>query len=90
MRRYDFDQSNSNHTLFLKHLQGNVTTVIIYVDDMIIIGDDIEEISRLQEQLTTEFEMKNLGGLQVFFWGKRWQGHKKAFSCIKESRCLTY
>jgi len=31
---------------------------------MIITGDDMEEISRLQEQLTTEYEMKNLGGLK--------------------------
>ena len=31
---------------------------------MIITGDDEEEIERLQEQLSTEFEMKNLGGLK--------------------------
>ena len=31
---------------------------------MIITGDDTEEISRLQEQLVAEFEMKNLGGLK--------------------------
>jgi len=33
---------------------------------MIITGDDSEEISRLQKQLATEFEMKNLGGLKYF------------------------
>jgi hypothetical protein len=33
---------------------------------MIITGDDDEEIKRLQEQLSTEFEMKNLGGLKYF------------------------
>jgi hypothetical protein len=43
-----------------------VTGLIVYVDDMIITGDDIEEISRLQEKLSTEFEMKNLGGLKYF------------------------
>uniref|UniRef100_A0A2N9I8R7 Integrase catalytic domain-containing protein n=1 Tax=Fagus sylvatica TaxID=28930 RepID=A0A2N9I8R7_FAGSY len=31
-----------------------------------IAWDDAEEISRLQEQLSTEFEMKNLGGLKYF------------------------
>ena len=45
MRKYEFTQSNSNHTLFLKHRLGKVTTLIIYVEDMIITGDDIEEIS---------------------------------------------
>ena len=66
MRKYGFQQSNSDHTLFLKHRQGKVTALIIYVDDMIITGDDVEEISRLQEQLAAEFDMKNLGGLKYF------------------------
>ena len=43
-----------------------MTALIIYVDDMIITGDDTEEILKLQEQLATEFEMKNLGGLKYF------------------------
>lgn len=40
MRKYGFQQSNFDHTLFLKHQQGKVTTLIIYVDDMIITRDD--------------------------------------------------
>jgi hypothetical protein len=66
MKKYGYIQSNSDHTLFLKHQLGKVTALIIYVDDMIITGDDSEEISRLQQQLGTEFEMKNLGGLKYF------------------------
>jgi len=66
MRKYGYKPSNSDHTLFLKHRLGKVTALIIYVDDMIITGDDSEEISRLQKQLATEFEMKNLGGLKYF------------------------
>jgi hypothetical protein len=64
MRKYGYKPINSDHTLFLKHRLGKVTALIIYVDDMIITGDDLEEISRLQKQLVTEFEMKNLGGLK--------------------------
>ncbi|RVW68323.1 Retrovirus-related Pol polyprotein from transposon TNT 1-94 [Vitis vinifera] len=48
MKKYGFQQSNANHTLFLKKQQGKVTTLIVYVDDMVITGDDIEEISWLQ------------------------------------------
>jgi hypothetical protein len=66
MRKFGFQQSNSDHTLFLKHRLGKVTALIVYVDDMIVTGDDAEEISRLQEQLSTEFEMKDLGGLKYF------------------------
>jgi hypothetical protein len=66
MKKYGFQQSNSDHTLFLKHNKGRVTALIIYVDDMIITGNDTEEISKIQRQLGTEFEMKNLGGLKYF------------------------
>lgn len=66
MKKYGFRQSNSDYTLSLKHRQGKVTALIVYVDDMIIIRDDKEEISRLQRQLATEFEMKDLGGLKYF------------------------
>lgn len=66
MKKYGFQQSNSDHTLFLKHKLGKVTALIVYVDDIIITGDDVEEMSQLQKQLATEFEMKNLGGLKYF------------------------
>lgn len=66
MKKYGFQQSNADHTLFLKHRHGKVTALIVYVDDMIITGDDSEEIAKLQKQLATEFEMKNLGGLKYF------------------------
>jgi hypothetical protein len=66
MRKYGLKQSNSDHTLFLKHQQGMVTTLMIYVDDMIITRNVKEEISSLQKHLATEFEMKNLGELKYF------------------------
>ena len=42
MKKYGFQQSNSDHTLFLKHQLGKVTTLIVYVDDMIITRNDPE------------------------------------------------
>ncbi|KAM1210335.1 hypothetical protein ACFX2J_015748 [Malus domestica] len=58
MRKYGFRQSNSDHTLFLKCRMGKLTALIVYVDDMIVTGDDKEEISRLKDYLATEFKMK--------------------------------
>jgi hypothetical protein len=66
MRRYGFKQNNSDHTLFIKHNGKKVTVLIVYVDDMIITGDDEEDILRLQEELATYFEIKNLGGFKYF------------------------
>ena len=66
MRKKGFRQSNSDHTLFLKNRDGKITALIIYVDDMIITGDDNKEILELQKHLASEFEMKNLRGLKYF------------------------
>ena len=66
MRKHGFRQSNSDHTLFLKHQNEKLTALIIYVNDMIIIWNDEEEIADLQRYLVSEFEMKNLGGLKYF------------------------
>jgi hypothetical protein len=84
MRKYGYHQSNSDHTLFLKHQQSKVITLIVYVDDMIITGDDVEEILRLQEQLSTEFEIKNLGGLK-YFLGIEVARSKKGYFSLNES-----
>ncbi|BBG99419.1 hypothetical protein Prudu_009105 [Prunus dulcis] len=66
MRKSGYVQSNSNHTLFLKHRKGKLTALIIYVDDMIVTGDDQAEIQSLQKYLASEFEMKSLGDLKYF------------------------
>lgn len=64
MRKYEFKQSNFDYALFVKHWMGKLMALIIYVDDMIVTGDDKEEILKLKDYLATKFEMKDLGGLK--------------------------
>jgi hypothetical protein len=66
MKKYGYHQGNSDHTLFIKQKGGKVTLLVIYVDDMIVTGDDTDEIQKLQGYLASEFDMKNLGGLKYF------------------------
>ena len=61
-----YRKSNANHTLFLKTREKKITYLIIYVDDMIITGDDLEEIAKLKGKLFEEFEMKDLTNLKYF------------------------
>ena len=66
MKKFGYKQSNADHTLFLKRRGMRVTCLIIYVDDMIITGDDKKEIEQLKSKLFKEFEMKDLGSLKYF------------------------
>ena len=65
MKTFGYEQTNSNHTLFLKKEKGRITCLIIYVDDIVITGNNNEEISDLKK-LFIEFEMKDLGNLKYF------------------------
>ncbi|KAK0585152.1 hypothetical protein LWI29_024002 [Acer saccharum] len=66
MRRFGYHQSNSDHTLFFKRKGDKITILIVYVDDMIVTGNDDLEMTALQGYLATEFEMKDLGLLRYF------------------------
>ncbi|CAL9030081.1 unnamed protein product [Prunus brigantina] len=66
MKKFGYVQSNSDHTLFLKRHKGKLTALIIYVDDMIVTGDDQAEMQNLQKYLASEFEMKSFGDLKYF------------------------
>jgi hypothetical protein len=66
MKNYGFKQSQVDHTLFLKCDRGKLTTLIVYVDDMVVTGNNEEGIRRLRDYLAEEFEMKDLGALRYF------------------------
>ena len=84
MNKYGFKQSNSDHTLFLKRRGNLITCLIIYVDDMIITGDDKEEIAKLRKSLFTEFEMKDLGKLKYFLGIEVLRSKRGIFMCQKK------
>ncbi|KAK2973118.1 hypothetical protein RJ640_027090 [Escallonia rubra] len=45
---------------------GKIAILLFYVDDIILIGDDITEMERLKQCLASEFEIKDLGSLKFF------------------------
>lgn len=53
--------------MFFKRTSGTyVTVLIVYVDDIIITGNDPVEISQLKLRLASELEIKDLGPLWYF------------------------
>ena len=47
MKKIGYKQSDADHTLFIKRKLGKITTLIVYVDDMVVTGNDSREISTL-------------------------------------------
>ena len=67
MTRFGYAQSNGNHSLFYKHAQERkITILVIYVDDIIITGSDMEERIRLEQTLMNEFAITKVGRMKYF------------------------
>ena len=53
--------------MFFKHSQyGKISILIVYVDDIILTGDDVREMNRLKTSISSTFEIKDLGPLRYF------------------------
>ena len=84
MRDFGYHQSNSDHTLFLKKRQDKITALIVYVDDMVVTGNDPEERKNLQSYLSREFEIKDLIPLKFFLGIKVSRSNKGIFLSQKK------
>jgi len=61
-----YKQCNGDHTLFYRHSGRRITVLAVYVDDIIITGDDETEIKSLKGNLSKQFDVKGLGQLRYF------------------------
>jgi hypothetical protein len=61
-----FQTSNADFSLYVKKTNHGIVVIVIYVDDLIIIGDSDAYIFDLKKLLKQKFEMKDLGELHYF------------------------
>ena len=57
-----YKRSDTDHCLYTKQAKdGSLLILILYVDDMLIAGKNIDEIAALKSKLNATFDMKDLG-----------------------------
>jgi hypothetical protein len=61
-----FQTSNVDFSLYVKKTDHGIIVIIIYVDELIIIGDSDVNVFDLKKLLKQKFEMKDLGKLRYF------------------------
>lgn len=64
--QFGFVCSFSDPSMFICTKGTNIIILLLYVDDMLVIGNNFELLQGLLEALNTQFKMKDLGHLGYF------------------------
>jgi hypothetical protein len=71
-----FTKSEADANLYHIMVEGKPLIIVLYVDDLILTGDD-QLIKSCKEDLAREFEMKDMGLMHYFLgmevWQRRWE-----------------
>ena len=99
MVSFGYSQSCGDHTLFFKHNNfGLLLILVVYVDDIVVTRNDVDEIRSLEGKLSTTFDIKILGSLKYFLGieiaysedGIFISQHKYVFDLLCETGKLDY
>ncbi|KAJ0922526.1 putative RNA-directed DNA polymerase [Helianthus annuus] len=63
---FGFKQSKCDHSLFIKSTNSVFLVLLVYVDDIVLTGNDISEIDKVKKLLQSKFLIKDLGLLKYF------------------------
>ena len=61
-----FSQSKSDYSLFTKVSKGLYTFILVYVEDLLITGDDTQSIVQIKAKLHEAFTIRDLGLARYF------------------------
>ncbi|XP_019438967.1 PREDICTED: uncharacterized protein LOC109344667 [Lupinus angustifolius] len=66
LKELGYVQSTHDHSLFTKNANQCFTALLIYVDDLVLSGNDIHDIMMVKKHLDKLFKIKDLGNLKYF------------------------
>jgi len=78
-----FVKSLSKATLYVKHKEKNFLIVSLYVDDLLVTGDDTRLVEEFKQEMMQIFEMTDLGLMSYFLGIEIKQNEDDVFICQK-------
>ena len=76
IKSYDFEQNLDEPCVYKRHQDKVVMFLILYVDDILLIGNDVGVMSSVNVWLSSQFDMKDLGGANFILEIKLWRDRK--------------
>nr|KYP66984.1 Retrovirus-related Pol polyprotein from transposon TNT 1-94 [Cajanus cajan] len=82
-----FTQAHADHTLFIKSSYTSYTVLLVYVDDIILVGTSLSDFDRIKCLLHDAFQIKDLGQLK-YFLGLEVAHSQRGISLCQRKYCL--
>jgi Reverse transcriptase (RNA-dependent DNA polymerase) len=80
----NFKVSDADNSLFIKFLENCIVVILVYVDDIITIGNNSLEINNIKKNLKKIFDIKDLGKLKYFLGIEVAHSSKGLFLCQRK------
>ena len=80
-----FKRSENEPTLYVKRLEsGKLVIISLYVDDLMITGEDSSSVQEFKMEMMKEFDMSDLGEMKYFLGLEITQTSEGSF-CLKSN-----
>ena len=80
----DFIQSKSDYSFFIRKTKNNFTVILVYVDEIILVGNCLSEIKMIKEVLNCSFKIKDHGEVKYFLGLKVSRANKGIHLCQRK------
>ena len=62
--------------------------ISLYVDDILVVGSDLDEVERIKQQFTEHYDMKDLGELNYYLGMKITRSEEYVYIKLDQSGCV--
>nr|GEX29117.1 retrovirus-related Pol polyprotein from transposon TNT 1-94 [Tanacetum cinerariifolium] len=89
IKKFGFTQNHDEPCVYLKASESNITFLILYVDDILIMGNNIPMLQDVKSYLGRCFAMKDLGEAAYILGIKIYRDRSRRVSCYTDAGYLT-
>ena len=88
IKSFDFKQNLDESCVYKRHQDKVVIFLVLYVDDILLIGNDVGVMSSVKIWLSSQFDMKDLGKANYILGIKLWRDQKNRMLGLPQARYI--